>query len=57
MDGTIGTVVITHEGDNVISVLATYPYTPLLGDVLPDFRNGGFSAAFSMRAQVTMEAI
>ena len=56
-DGTTGNVTVLDEGDGVISVIATYPYTPMLGTVLPNFRNGGVATAFSMRAQVTMEAI
>jgi Flp pilus assembly protein TadG len=56
-DGTLGTVSIIDQGDGVISVIATYPYTPMLGNVLPNFRGGGVAAAFTMQAQVTMKAI
>ena len=53
-----GTVTITDEGDGVISVLASYPYTPMLGSILPDFaRGGGISTVFTMHAEVTMKAI
>jgi len=53
-----GTVSITDEGDGVISVLASYPYTPMLGSILPDFaRGGGMSTVFTMHAEVTMKAI
>ena len=53
-----GTVSITDEGDGVISVLASYPYTPMLGNILPDFpRGGSISTVFTMHSQVTMKAI
>ena len=53
-----GTVTVVDEGDGVISVTASYPYTPMLGNVLPDvMSNGGISTTFTMRAQVTMKAL
>lgn len=56
--GSGGTVTVTDEGDGVISVLASYPYSPMLGSVLPDFVGvGSISAAFTMRTKVTMKAI
>ncbi len=56
-DGTIGTVVVIDQGGGVISVIATYPYTPMLGSVLPNFAGGGVVTSFTMQAQVTMQAI
>jgi Flp pilus assembly protein TadG len=57
-DGSLGTVFVIDQGDGIISVIATYPYTPMLGSVLPSFSNaGGVSTAFTMQAQVTMKAI
>lgn len=56
--GSGGTVTVTDEGNGVISVLASYPYSPMLGSVLPDFVGvGGITTPFTMRAQVTMKAI
>jgi Flp pilus assembly protein TadG len=53
-----GTVTVVDEGDGIISVTASYPYTPMLGNVLPDVMgNGGISTTFTMRAQVTMKAL
>ena len=45
-------------GDGNITVIATYPFTPTLGAVLPNvLGTGGISTAFTMRAQVTMMAL
>ena len=53
-----GTVTVVDEGDGIVSVTASYPYTPMLGNVLPDVMgNGGISTVFTMRAQVTMKAL
>ena len=53
-----GTVTVVDEGDGIISVTASYPYTPMLGNVLPDMLgNGGIATAFTMRAQATMKAL
>jgi Flp pilus assembly protein TadG len=57
-DGTTGIVTVIDQGDGVISVTASYPYTPMLGNILPTFRSGGgVSTVFTMQAQVTMRAI
>ncbi len=56
-DGSLGTVTVIDQGDGVISVIAVYPYTPMLGNILPNFSGGGISTGFSMQAQVTMKAI
>lgn len=56
--GSPGTVSVTDQGDGIISVIATYPYTPMLGNLLPDMvRGGGLTTLFTMQAQVTMKAI
>ena len=53
-----GTVTVTDEGDGIISVTASYPYTPMLGNVLPDvMNNGGVATVFTMNAQATMKAL
>ncbi len=53
-----GTVTITEEADGVVTVLASYPYVPMLGNVLPDLLgSGGKSTVFTMHAQATMPAI
>ena len=57
-DTAPGIVTVVDEGDGIISVTASYPYTPMLGNVLPDvMSNGGISTTFTMRAQVTMKAL
>lgn len=53
-----GTVTVIDEGDGVVTVIASYPYVPMVGNLLPDFaRGGGISTVFTMHAQVTVPAI
>jgi Flp pilus assembly protein TadG len=49
---------VIDAGGDEIRVEAAYPYTPLLGGALPNFRLGSsISTAFVMQAAVTMKAL
>lgn len=50
---------VTDVGGDNIRVVATYPYQPMLGPLLPDFGNGSGAAPlnFNMQIAVTMRAI
>ncbi len=52
------TVTVTDEGAGNISVLASYPYQPMLGLILPDVMGtGGIPTTFTMQAKITMRAL
>ncbi len=55
---TTGDVTVTALADNNIRVTANYPYTGILGTVLPTFGSGSnISLLFNMDATVTMRAL
>jgi len=55
---TVGDVTVTGVGNNIVEVSLTYPYTGILGTVLPSFGYGpNISTLFSMDATVAMRAL
>ena len=55
---SVSEVTVTDVGNNNIEVNVTYPYTGILGTVLPSFGYGSdISLIFSMSATVTMRAL
>ena len=55
---TIGDVTVTDMGNNIVEVSLTYPYTGILGTVLPTFGYGAnVSMLFTMDATVAMRAL
>jgi Flp pilus assembly protein TadG len=54
----VGDVTVTDIGNNIVEVSLTYPYTGILGTVLPTFGYGpNISMLFSMDATVAMRAL
>ena len=55
---TVGDVTVTDVGNNIVEVSLTYPYTGILGTVLPTFGYGpNVSLLFNMGATVAMRAL
>lgn len=55
---TVGDVTVTDMGNNIVEVSLTYPYTGILGTVLPTFGYGpNISLLFNMGATVAMRAL
>lgn len=55
---TVGDVTVTDLGNNIVEVSLTYPYTGILGTVLPTFGYGpNISMLFNMDATVAMRAL
>lgn len=55
---TTGNVTVTAVAGNNVEVTVNYPYTGILGSVLPTFGYGSeISLLFNMRATVTMRAL
>ena len=55
---TVNEVTVSDVGNNNVEVTVTYPYTGILGTVLPSFGYGtDISLIFSMSATVTMRAL
>ena len=55
---TVGDVTVTDIGNNIVEVSLTYPYTGILGTVLPTFGYGpNISMLFNMDATVAMRAL
>ena len=55
---TVGDVTVTDMGNDIVEVSLTYPYTGILGTVLPTFGYGpNISMLFSMDATVAMRAL
>jgi Flp pilus assembly protein TadG len=55
---TVGDVTVTDIGNNIVEVSLTYPYTGILGTVLPSFGYGpNISLLFNMGATVAMRAL
>ena len=55
---TVDDVTVTDIGNNIIEVSLTYPYTGILGTVLPTFGYGpNISTLFTMDATVAMRAL
>jgi Flp pilus assembly protein TadG len=55
---TVGDVTVTDIGNNIVEVSLTYPYTGILGTVLPTFGYGpNISLLFNMGATVAMRAL
>lgn len=55
---SVNDVVVNDVGGNNIEVSVTYPYTGILGSVLPTFGYGSnISLLFNMSATVTMKAL
>lgn len=55
---TVGDVTVTDMGNNIVEVSLTYPYTGILGTVLPTFGYGpNISMLFNMDATVAMRAL
>ena len=55
---TVDDVTVTDIGNNIIEVSLTYPYTGILGTVLPTFGYGqNISTLFNMNATVAMRAL
>jgi Flp pilus assembly protein TadG len=55
---TTGNVQVIDIGNKRIQVTATYPYTGILGDVLPTFGFGAdIDLAFDLQATVSMRAL
>ncbi len=55
---TVGDVTVTDIGNNIVEVSLTYPYTGILGTVLPSFGYGpNISLLFNMDATVAMRAL
>ena len=55
---TTGNVTVTALANNNVRVTANYPYTGILGSVLPTFGYGSdISLLFNMNATVTMRAL
>ena len=54
----VGDVTVTDVGNNIVEVSLTYPYTGILGTVLPTFGYGpNISLLFNMGATVAMRAL
>jgi Flp pilus assembly protein TadG len=55
---TVDNVFVTDIGNNIVEVRLTYPYTGILGTVLPTFGYGpNISMLFNMDATVAMRAL
>jgi len=55
---TVGNVTVTSMGNEIVEVSLSYPYTGILGTVLPSFGYGpNISMLFSMDATVAMRAL
>jgi len=55
---TVGDVTVTDVGNEIVEVSLTYPYTGILGAVLPTFGYGpNISTLFNMDATVAMRAL
>jgi hypothetical protein len=54
----VGDVTVTDVGNNIVEVSLTYPYTGILGTVLPTFGYGpNISTLLTMDATVAMRAL
>ena len=55
---TVGDVTVTDMGNDIVEVSLSYPYTGILGTVLPSFGYGpNISLLFNMDATVAMRAL
>jgi Flp pilus assembly protein TadG len=56
---TVGNVTVTNLGNDIVEVSLTYPYSGILGSVLPTFGYGpnNISLLFNMDATVAMRAL
>jgi len=55
---TVGDITVTDMGNSIVEVSLTYPYTGILGTVLPAFGYGqNISTLFNMEATVAMRAL
>ena len=55
---TVGNVTVTSMGNEIVEVSLSYPYTGILGAVLPTFGYGpNISTLFNMDATVAMRAL
>jgi Flp pilus assembly protein TadG len=52
-----GQVSVLDAGDGNIEVIASYPYHPMIGNVLPLFGGGSQSLLFTFQVSATMRAI
>jgi hypothetical protein len=50
-------VAVTDVGSSNIRVVATYPYQPMLGTVLPGLLGDSINLGFTMAVAITMRAI
>lgn len=55
---TLGNVTVTDVGGEIVEVRATYPYTGILGPVLPAFGLGSdVSLAYNLEASIRMRGL